>query len=91
MLNKSLYVRIVLIFIGIVTISLVSAFFLSSVFFHREVIFDGEIDNITKGVAEIIELTEVDTIPQLMDTIDSYLFKTVIVNEQGDVYEKMGR
>ncbi|MFA9457999.1 sensor histidine kinase [Halalkalibacter sp. AB-rgal2] len=88
MLKKSVYLQIVIIFIGVVLISLASAFFISSSFFHYEVIFDEEISNMSSGVAEIIELTDVDDLPQLMDTIKTYYFNAVIVSEEGAMIEE---
>ncbi|GAE29843.1 sensor histidine kinase [Alkalihalobacillus hemicellulosilyticus] len=85
MFKKSLYFQIVIIFIGVVLISLASAFFISSSFFHSEVIFDEELSNISSGVAEIVELTGADDLPQLMDTIKTYYFNAVIVSEGGEV------
>lgn len=83
MFKKSLYLRIVVTFISVVIISLLTSYLISSLFFHNEVIFEEEITNVTAGVAELFELTERDKIPALVETLQTYYFDILIVNEEG--------
>ncbi|WNF35076.1 HAMP domain-containing sensor histidine kinase [Bacillaceae bacterium IKA-2] len=83
MLRKSLYLRIVVTFISVVIISSLSAYLISSLFFHDEVIFEEEMINGTAGVAELFEITERDKIPALVETLQTFYFDVLIVNEDG--------
>lgn len=83
MLKKSLYLRIVVTFISVVIISSLTSYLISSFFFHDEVIFEEEMINVTAGVAELFEITERDKISVLVETLQTYYFDILIVNEDG--------
>ncbi|MDT8860099.1 HAMP domain-containing histidine kinase [Alkalihalobacillus sp. MEB130] len=84
MLKRSLYVRIVGTFITVVVLSVLISYFTMSFFFHNEVIFDEEVKNVTSGVAEIIELTELEDVPALVETFQTYYFNIMIFHESGE-------
>ncbi|WP_332634042.1 sensor histidine kinase [Halalkalibacter flavus] len=78
MLRKSLYVRIVATFIGVVIISISTSYFITAFFFlEREVV------NITSRVAEIIELADPEKLPEMAETLESYHFDIMIMDEEG--------
>ncbi|GAE24638.1 two-component sensor histidine kinase [Halalkalibacter wakoensis JCM 9140] len=83
MFKKSLYVKIVFIFISVVIISLITSYLVTSFFFHSEMIFDEEVAHVTTGVAELIERSGPENIPELIETLQTYYFDILIVNEDG--------
>jgi len=86
LIRKSLYLRIVLAFISVVIISIIASYFITSLFFHQEVIFDDEVSKIATGVAEFIEITEPENIPLVMETLSEFNFELMIVDEEGVSY-----
>ncbi|WP_209124560.1 hypothetical protein [Alkalihalobacillus sp. BA299] len=68
MFKKNLYLRIVGTFISVVIISLFISYLINSLFFHREIFIEEEVTKITKGVAEIVEITQENKIPELLKT-----------------------
>ncbi|WP_051541335.1 sensor histidine kinase [Caldalkalibacillus mannanilyticus] len=86
MIKKSLYLRIVGTFIGVVTISLVASYFVTSMFFHQEVIFEEEVNKVTTGVAQLVSLTEHDKIPTMIETLNQFNFEVLFVHQNGSRY-----
>ncbi|MFC0470847.1 HAMP domain-containing sensor histidine kinase [Halalkalibacter kiskunsagensis] len=83
MFKRSLYVRIVATFIGVVIISLLTSYLTASYFFHNEVIFDEEVAHVTTGAAKMIEIVEPETLPELIELFKDYYFEMMIVDEEG--------
>ncbi|MBU8906672.1 sensor histidine kinase [Desertibacillus haloalkaliphilus] len=85
-MKRSLYLRIVATFISVVLLSLVASYFITSLFFHQEVIFEEEVHNVTSQVVDLVEITEHDKMPDLVDTLRELNLEILIVNEQGENY-----
>ncbi|WP_035179154.1 sensor histidine kinase [Alkalihalobacterium bogoriense] len=83
MFKRSLYIRFISIFIGVVLFSILLSYVISSLFFHSEVIFEEEVSSITKGIATLVELAEPETIQEFAETIQTYFFDMIIVDEAG--------
>ncbi|WP_078593092.1 sensor histidine kinase [Evansella clarkii] len=86
MLKRSIYLRIVGIFISIVLISLFVSFVITSLFFPEDTGFEEEIIDITTGVAGLIESAEADQIPGLIERLQEFHFNVFIEGEDGLVY-----
>ncbi|SER57241.1 sensor histidine kinase [Salipaludibacillus aurantiacus] len=84
MIKKSLYLRIVATFISVVLISLLVSYMITSLFFQREVLFEEEITNVTRGVAGVVEMTEAQIIDDMIETLKEFHFEVMIVNEEGE-------
>lgn len=85
-MKKSLYLRTVRTYIGVVLLSLVVSYFITSLFFHQEVIIEDEVTKLTNGVVQIIELSNEDAIPKLIEILGDFNLAMTIVNEAGDRY-----
>ncbi|UOE93090.1 HAMP domain-containing sensor histidine kinase [Alkalihalobacillus sp. LMS39] len=83
MFQRSLYIRFISVFIGVVLFSILLSYVISSLFFHSEVIFEEEVSSITKGMATLVELAEPETIQEFAETIQTYFFDMIIVDEAG--------
>jgi signal transduction histidine kinase len=84
--KRSLYVRIVRTFILAVIISLLSAYFISSHFFHHDYITENELKQIINGTVEIIEKSEPEKLPAIVETMQTYYFDLIIVDQEGVSY-----
>ncbi|PYZ94719.1 two-component sensor histidine kinase [Salipaludibacillus keqinensis] len=86
MLKKSLYLRIVATFIGVVLISLFVSYTITSNVFQPGVLFEEEITNVTKGAANVLEMTDVENVDEMIDTLKDFHFDVLIVNEEGETF-----
>ncbi|SET21746.1 Signal transduction histidine kinase [Oceanobacillus limi] len=80
MIKKSLYLKIVGIFISVVLISIVVSYFITPYSFQQEDVFKEEITKITSGFADIVEIAGTEKIPELMDTFDNTDFDVLITD-----------
>ncbi|MDE5414556.1 sensor histidine kinase [Alkalihalobacterium chitinilyticum] len=79
----SLYSRIVVTFISVVIISLFISYLINSLFFHRELFIEEEVTKHTTGVAELVEIAQVEKIPELFETLSEFNFELMLINEEG--------
>ncbi|MGJ9382248.1 sensor histidine kinase [Salipaludibacillus sp. CF4.18] len=86
MITKSLYIRTIITFISVVIISILTSYSITSLFVNEEVIFDEEVTKIATGVAQLIEITEPESIPELIETLGEFNFDLMLVNEDGVTY-----
>ncbi|WP_096199557.1 sensor histidine kinase [Bacillus sp. FJAT-45350] len=87
-MRKSLYLRIISTFIGVVIISLLISYFITSLFFHQEVIFEEEVNKITTGAAQLVTMIEPEKISEIMDVLAEFNFELIIVDENGFSYSE---
>lgn len=73
-------------FIGIVMISLLIAYMITSYFFHHEVILEEELTKISESVAQLIEVSEPESIPEIFETLSIHNFDIQLINEEGAPY-----
>lgn len=87
---KSLYLKIVGTFIGVVIISICLSYYLTPFSLNQEKIFREELSKISIGLAEVIQITGPESIPKLLDDFDDMDFDVLITNGRDVIYEKQG-
>ncbi|WP_010096516.1 sensor histidine kinase [Ornithinibacillus scapharcae] len=85
---KSLYLKIVGTFIGVVIVSIVLSYALTPYSIKQEEIFKEELSKISIGLAEIIQIAGPDSIPLLMDEFDDIHFDVLITDGRTVFYKK---
>ncbi|MUK88286.1 HAMP domain-containing protein [Ornithinibacillus sp. L9] len=86
MIRRSLYLKIVGIFISVVLVSIVVSYFITPYSFKQEDVFQEEISKITLGFADLIEISDPEKIPKLMKTFDEIDFDVLITDESSVFY-----
>jgi signal transduction histidine kinase len=87
---RSLYLKIVGTFIGVVIISICLSYVLTPYSLNQEVIFKEELSAISMGLAEVIQMTGPETIPRLMDDFEEIDFEILITNGKDVFYKRDG-
>lgn len=85
---KSLYLKIVGTFIGVVIVSIVLSYALTPYSIKQEEIFKEELSKISIGLAEIIQIAGPESIPLLMDEFDDIHFDVLITDGKTVFYKK---
>ncbi|OLO36377.1 hypothetical protein BTR23_15700 [Alkalihalophilus pseudofirmus] len=67
-------------------LSLFISYLINSIFFHQELFIEEEVSKISTGVAELVELIDVEKVPDLMETLEGFNLEMMIVNEEAVVY-----
>ena len=71
-------------FVGGVTVSLIASFFITSLFFQEEVIFNREMERATDHVKGVLEIVDQESIPELLELFSDFGVSPVITNEAGE-------
>ncbi|MFS0673426.1 sensor histidine kinase [Ornithinibacillus sp. 179-J 7C1 HS] len=87
---RSLYLKIVGTFISVVIVSICLSYVLTPYSVNQEVIFKEELSKISIGLAEVIQMTGPENIPQLMEEFDDIDFEVLITNGEDVFYKKKG-
>lgn len=85
---KSLYLKIVGTFIGVVLVSISFSYILTPFSLEQEEIFKEELSKISIGLAEIVQLVGPEDIPKLMNDFEDVDFDVMITNGEQVLYEK---
>lgn len=85
---KSLYLKIVGTFIGVVIVSIILSYVLTPFSIKQEEIFKEELSKISIGLAEIIQIAGPESIPILMDEFDDIHFDVLITDGRTVFYKK---
>ncbi|WP_047980297.1 sensor histidine kinase [Ornithinibacillus contaminans] len=85
---KSLYLKIVGTFIGVVLVSISFSYILTPFSLEQEEIFKEELSKISIGLAEIVQLVGPEDIPKLMNDFEDVDFDVMITNGEQILYEK---
>ncbi|WP_202077862.1 sensor histidine kinase [Caldalkalibacillus salinus] len=86
MIKRSLYLRIVATFIGVVIISLIISYIMTSLSFKQEAMFEEEVIKAANGVADFVRLTEPERLPALFETLETFNFEILLLDEEGTPY-----
>ncbi|MEN2465675.1 HAMP domain-containing sensor histidine kinase [Ornithinibacillus sp. FSL M8-0202] len=85
---RSLYLKIVGTFISVVIVSICMSYVLTPYSLNQEVIFKEELSKISIGLAEVIQMTGPESIPELMDKFDDIEFELLITNGEDIFFKK---
>ncbi|WP_026907979.1 sensor histidine kinase [Paucisalibacillus globulus] len=87
---RSLYLKIVGTFIGVVIVSILLSYFLTPFSLNQEKVFREELSTISIGLAEVIQMTGPESIPKLVKNFDDMDFDVLITDGRNVIYEKQG-
>jgi signal transduction histidine kinase len=88
MIKKSLYLKFVGTFIGVVIVSICLSYVLTPYSLDQEKIFKEELSKISIGLAEVIQMAGPEDIPELMKEFDDVEFDVIITNGQEVFYQR---
>lgn len=71
-------------FVGGVTVSLIASFFITSLFFQEEVIFNREMERASDHVKGVLEIIDQESIPELLELFSDFGVSPVVTNQAGE-------
>lgn len=65
-------------------VSLICSYFLTSIFFHEEIIFNEEVTKVTEGITRLISHSEPENLHEIISFLKDFNIEAVLLNEEGD-------
>lgn len=83
---RSLYLKFVFTFISGVMVSLFASYFIATVFFHDNIVYQDRMESTTNHVIELLDIVEGEQLPRLLELLDDLSVDAVLLNESYQTY-----
>ncbi|WP_440896336.1 sensor histidine kinase [Amphibacillus sp. Q70] len=83
-MRRSLYWKFVVTFITGVIVSLLASYFITSLFFQEDIIFEREMERASSYVEDLLEIVDVEDLPQLVNLFHEFGVDAVVLNQVGE-------